>query len=126
MRQRRSPLRAETTPQTVRARKLSTARSVVRTARPPKDLRRFDLRLGDEHFVVLSHVSEPEPVLMNLSPSESAVARAAAAGLTNAEIAANRGCSRFTIQNQLASIYKKLGVSSRAELAALLARQGPR
>ncbi len=90
----------------------------------PRGLRRSDLRLGDEHFVVLSYLSGGESVLSNLSPSESAVARAAAAGLGNAEIAAQRGCSRFTVQNQLASAYRKLGVSSRSELTALLARHG--
>ncbi|MBI4816668.1 MAG: helix-turn-helix transcriptional regulator [Deltaproteobacteria bacterium] len=41
-------------------------------------------------------------------------------GLSNAEIARKRGVSNRTIANQLASIYKKLGVGSRSEVAALI------
>jgi len=89
-----------------------------------RGLRRSDLHLGGEHLVVLSYLSGGESVLAKLSSAEAAVARAAAAGFGNAEIAAQRGCSRFTVQNQLASAYRKLGVYSRAELTALLARQG--
>ena len=77
--------------------------------------------VGDERFVVLSYSSAPAPPLPGLSLAESAVVRAANTGLTNAEIAAHRGSSVFTIQNQLASAYRKLRVSSRGELAALLA-----
>jgi DNA-binding NarL/FixJ family response regulator len=90
---------------------------------PPTGLRRSVFRLAGEDFVVLSYPAQPESELMNLSRSESEVARAAMAGLSNAEIAAHRGCSVFTVQNQLASVYRKLGVCSRAELTVLLARQ---
>ena len=120
---RRSKLRSEPRLRTPRSVELSLRTEALRNGGSPRDLRRSDLLFGGEHFVVLSYVSEPEPELLNLSPSESAVVRAAAAGLTSAEIAANRRCSRFTVQNQLASAYKKLGVSSRAELTALLARR---
>lgn len=87
----------------------------------PADLRRTDFCVSGEHYIVLSYPSSPEDALLSLSRVESAVARAAAAGLTNAEIAINRGCSRSTVQNQMASVYRKLNVSSRAALAALLA-----
>jgi DNA-binding CsgD family transcriptional regulator len=123
MRRSKLPLRSEPTRRTGRADELALPSKAPQIGEVPRDLRRSDLRLGEEDFVVLSYVSESEPVLLDLSPSESAVVRAAAAGLTNAEIAVNRGCSPFTIQNQLSSAYRKLGVSSRAELTALLSRQ---
>jgi len=90
-------------------------------AEAPQDLRSTDLVLGAERFVVLSFASPPETLLPGLSRAESAVVRAASTGLTSAEIAAHRGSSVFTVQNQLANAYRKLGVSSRAELVALLA-----
>ena len=55
-----------------------------------------------------------------LTPAERMIALDAAAGLSNATIAARRRRSVRTIANQLASIYRKLGVGSRAELAAHL------
>jgi DNA-binding NarL/FixJ family response regulator len=39
-------------------------------------------------------------------------------GLSNRAIAAHRGRSPSTIANQIASAYSKLGIGSRAELAA--------
>ncbi len=57
-----------------------------------------------------------------LSAAERAVARDAARGLSNQEIARRRGRSQRTIANQLASVFRKLGVSSRAELTARFAR----
>jgi DNA-binding CsgD family transcriptional regulator len=90
----------------------------------PLDLRGTDLRVGDEHFVVLSYTQVAEPQLLGLSSVESDVVRAACSGLTAAEIATHRGCSVFTIQNHLASVYRKWNVSSRGELCALFARLG--
>jgi DNA-binding NarL/FixJ family response regulator len=46
----------------------------------------------------------------------------AAAGLSNAAIARARGRSPRTIANQLQSIYRKLGVASRAEMTAYVFR----
>ena len=92
--------------------------------RPPDGLERLDVELSGEHYVVLSHPSLPQTALLGLSDVESTIARAVAAGQTNEEVATGRGRSVFTVQNQLARIYKKLGISSRAELAALLARRG--
>lgn len=53
-----------------------------------------------------------------LTEAELEVARLAVEGLDNKSIAARRGTSVRTVANQLASVYRKLGVSSRAELAA--------
>jgi len=41
-------------------------------------------------------------------------------GLTTAEIAVRRGVATTTVSSQLQSIYRKLGVSSRTELASRL------
>lgn len=57
-----------------------------------------------------------------LTAAETEVARLAARGLSNAEIAARRNVSVRTVANQMASILRKLGVSSRRELAVRYAR----
>ncbi len=56
-----------------------------------------------------------------LTDAEAAVARLAAAGRSNAEIARERRCSTRTVANQMARAFRKLLVHSRAELAAALA-----
>jgi DNA-binding CsgD family transcriptional regulator len=55
-----------------------------------------------------------------LTAAENEVLACAAAGLSNAEIARRRGKSLRTIANQLASAYRKLGVSGRQEVLAQL------
>lgn len=65
-------------------------------------------------------VADQQVQLASLSPSERLVALAAGAGLSNAEIAQQRGTSRSTVVNQLNNIYRKLKVQSRSELAAKL------
>jgi DNA-binding NarL/FixJ family response regulator len=78
----------------------------------------FELEHAGESLVVIS-VPIPEPAYV-LTETEHEVARDAIDGLSNAEIAHRRRRSARTIANQLASIYRKLGVASRYELAALL------
>lgn len=63
------------------------------------------------------------PAESELSPAEREVAALAREGLSNAEIARARGVAVRTIANQLASIFRKLGVGSRVELAAVLDRR---
>ncbi len=55
-----------------------------------------------------------------LTARERAVVVEAAGGATNREIAETLGLSERTVRNYLSSAYAKLGVSRRAELAALL------
>lgn len=63
----------------------------------------------------------------SLTDAELPVVRLAAEGRTNAEIAAELFLSRYTIETHLKHVFAKLGVESRAELAALAAGPaGPR
>jgi DNA-binding CsgD family transcriptional regulator len=60
-----------------------------------------------------------------LTATELRVARMAAEGSTNAEIAARLQISRRTVESNLARAYGKLGIRGRAQLsAALAARSG--
>jgi predicted ATPase/DNA-binding CsgD family transcriptional regulator len=60
----------------------------------------------------------------SLTPTELAVAVAVAEGLSNPQIAARMFISRRTVTTHLTSIFRKLGISGRAELAAAAVRQG--
>ena len=81
-----------------------------------------------ERFVLVSLADHDEPpssvddsAVCNdeaLSAAERAVAQLAARGLTNSEIARARNVAPRTISNQLAGVYRKLGVSGRRELRA--------
>lgn len=57
-----------------------------------------------------------------LTPSERSVADLAAAGRSNREIADQLVLSVRTVESHLASVYRKLGVRSRVQLAPALAR----
>src|SRR5712671_968514 len=60
-----------------------------------------------------------------LSRRELEVARLVAQGLTNREIATRLFISERTVDGHLEHIREKLGVSSRAQVAAWVVRQGP-
>ncbi|MBX3225963.1 MAG: helix-turn-helix transcriptional regulator [Labilithrix sp.] len=63
----------------------------------------------------------PEPVFPpELTAAERDVALRVFRGATNAAIARERGVSAKTIANQLESIYRKAGVTSRCELVLRL------
>ncbi|HVY45931.1 MAG TPA: helix-turn-helix transcriptional regulator [Minicystis sp.] len=83
----------------------------------------FTLTDGDDDVVVLRLPAPTTDTRATLTSSEAEVAELACAGLSNAEIAARRGCSRRTVANQLASIFRKLSVDSRHALIALLAER---
>jgi DNA-binding CsgD family transcriptional regulator len=61
------------------------------------------------------------PARGGLSETEAQIAKLAAAGRTNAEIAAELVISPKTVKWNLSKIYRKLGVRSRTELASALA-----
>jgi DNA-binding CsgD family transcriptional regulator len=88
------------------------------------DLRACRVTRGGVDYLAVSFSLEEggcQPSVVDgrkLTACEREVAAAAAAGLSNQEIAVKRGTATRTVANQLASIYRKLGVGSRAELAA--------
>ena len=60
-----------------------------------------------------------------LTPSEERVARLAASGLTNREVAARLSVTPKTVEAHLARAYRKLDISSRAELGARMGQAEP-
>lgn len=60
--------------------------------------------------------------LESLTCAEREIALALLRGATNRAIACERGTAPQTVANQIAALYAKLGVHSRAELAAALGR----
>jgi DNA-binding CsgD family transcriptional regulator len=60
----------------------------------------------------------------SLTPTEIDVVRLAPQGLTNPQIAARLFVGRETVKTHLTNVYMKLGLASRAELAAEATRQG--
>lgn len=73
---------------------------------------------GVEHVIVALPVNEQ--AMAALTPAEQDVALAVALGKSNPEIARERGSSVNTVANQVQSLLRKLGVSSRTELGARL------
>jgi len=64
-------------------------------------------------------IPRPEPGCAALSPAERAVSRCLVEGLSYDEIAQLRGTSKRTIANQIAAVFRRLGVSGRNELLHL-------
>jgi DNA-binding CsgD family transcriptional regulator len=65
-------------------------------------------------------LATPTPARAALTTRELEIARLAATGLTNREIAARLYLSHRTVENKLYAVYGKLGVAGRSELAAAL------
>lgn len=83
-----------------------------------------ELRLGGQELRVIGARSEaPEEGV--LSTAEAAVVGGLLRGETDRCIATRRGTSIRTVQNQVRSIFRKLGVRSRGELASKLAEGLP-
>jgi ATP/maltotriose-dependent transcriptional regulator MalT len=76
------------------------------------ELRATGVRLG----------SVSEPLLATLTPQELRVAMAVGEGMTNRKAAAALFLSPKTVDYHLGKVYRKLNVSSRGELAAIVAK----
>ncbi|MFB6790609.1 AAA family ATPase [Streptomyces olivaceus] len=70
-------------------------------------------------------LEETEVDMLALSDAERRVAKAAAKGLTNREIAGKLYLTTSTVEQHLTRIYRKLGVSSRVQLQSRLGLQPP-
>ena len=82
-------------------------------------LRYVDDELIDKAITQASSAT-PSPSLKALSPKELEVAQHVARGLRNREIATFLGTTEGTVKVYLHSIYTKLGISNRTELAIKL------
>jgi ATP/maltotriose-dependent transcriptional regulator MalT len=78
----------------------------------------FLARCGDELAACGLHPAPRVPRPMRLSPREQAVVRLTVRGLTNRQIANELVISIKTVECHLASVFAKLGVSTRTQLAA--------
>lgn len=78
-------------------------------------------RLGGVVYAVKS-VAVSKTDLSKLTAAEREVMELIVSGLSNAEVARKRGTAVRTVANQLQSLFRKLGVNSRAELSAKVAR----
>jgi DNA-binding CsgD family transcriptional regulator len=70
------------------------------------------------------HILEGQGAIMNLSDQERMVARMLVRGYQPLNIAAQTGISEHTVRTYVRRMYKKLGVSSRADLVRLLLTEG--
>jgi len=76
--------------------------------------------------VVLSFpLASRRPQSVRLTPAESEIFRDISRGSSNTAIAARRGVSVRTVANQMAQLFRKLGVHSRLD-AVLVAGHWPR
>ncbi|MBS2011516.1 MAG: helix-turn-helix transcriptional regulator [Deltaproteobacteria bacterium] len=89
---------------------------------PPASLVAYELEPGRVLFVHALDV----PSVEGLSAAEQEVLALVLDGHDTRAIAEARGTASRTTSNQVASIFKKLGVRSRAELAAKLMGSAPK
>jgi DNA-binding CsgD family transcriptional regulator len=78
--------------------------------------------LGDRLLGKRDQPVEQELPVAGLSPREREVTELLTLGYTNREIAMALGSSIHTVRNQVASIFRKAGASTRAELVGLVKR----
>jgi DNA-binding NarL/FixJ family response regulator len=76
-------------------------------------------------LTALAHTRGARPGLTALTRRESEVAQLAANGLTDKEIADSLVVSVRTVESHLAAAYRKLGITSRRNLPAALAKPSP-
>ncbi|PSK67169.1 putative HTH-type transcriptional regulator [Micromonospora sp. MH33] len=74
----------------------------------------------------LARIGRRAPTATALTATEERVARLAAGGRTNRAIADELFISPKTVEANLARVYRKLGISTRAELGAAMGRPAPR
>lgn len=83
-----------------------------------------ELRATRAHIPAPDVPTSAPDLLSTLTPQERRVAEAVATGSSDRQVAAELFLSPRTVAYHLASVYRKLGVSNRAALAARLAQAG--
>ena len=91
-------------------------------ARPRVEGASIDLDGGEWFVLSLPSVSECLPD--ELTAAERDVAALVLEGMSNGEIAGLRGVSVRTVANQVASVFRKLGVTGRVDLGQALFGRG--
>ncbi len=89
-------------------------------------LRASRVMLGPTELLVLTYEVPRLRLSVHLTKTEHEIVRGVVSGRSNAEIARGRRRSPRTIANQLAAIYRKLGIHSRLQLIAVCASGVPR
>jgi DNA-binding CsgD family transcriptional regulator len=93
-----------------------------RSGSVPFGLRASRAVVGGEEVAVFSFLLPPPAFPRSLSAVERIVALALLEGMSNSEIALARQKSVRTVANQVASLFRKLGVRSRSEAVIALGR----
>ena len=89
--------------------------------RQPCGVTAWRLDVGSDEYVLFEWTTRMEGSFWGrLTPAERDVGRLVEAGLSNAEIAWTRRSSPRTVANQVASIFRKLGISSRLEFFSVV------
>lgn len=86
----------------------------------PSDLEVRFVRSGGEELAILAFTVEDAEMPSCLTEAEKDVVELVLRGCSTRKIAELRGRAERTISNQLANVFKKLHVGSRAELIAQL------
>jgi DNA-binding CsgD family transcriptional regulator len=98
----------------------ASVRGVEKGNETEEDVVAMELSANGHRFIIVSEpVADETGVHARLTDAERKVVTLILEGRSNAEIAQARSTSPRTIANQVAGIFRKLGVGSRAELAAL-------
>lgn len=82
------------------------------------------LALGLRYARALAGRPQADPAPFGLTPRELQVLRLLATGLSNPDIAARLGLTAKTVMHHSSAIYRKLGVRSRTEAAAVAVTEG--
>jgi DNA-binding NarL/FixJ family response regulator len=86
--------------------------------------RRIEHLAGRAHIDLAGDLDAPEALPFDLTEAEHAVLRLISDGHDNVRIAQQRRVSVRTVETQIGSIYRKLGVHSRAEAIVAVHRDG--
>ena len=79
-----------------------------------------EVALAGEHLLIGAYPQIEERTIAPLTEAERDIVALVVAGSTNADIARRRGSSEHTVASQLQSIFRKLRVRSRSDLAVRL------